>query len=63
MEKVRNFLRNYLESEKFFSKFSYFLGEGKIFKSKKIFNEIILILKVENFSLNFRIFLKVKIFH
>jgi len=25
MEKVRNFLRNYLESEKFFSKFSYFL--------------------------------------
>jgi hypothetical protein len=34
MEKVRNFLRNYLESEKFFSKFSYFLGEGKIFQPK-----------------------------
>ncbi len=25
MEKVKNFQRNYLESEKFFSKFSYFL--------------------------------------
>ena len=29
MEKVKNFQRNYLESEKFFSKFSYFLEKGK----------------------------------
>jgi len=33
MEKVRNFLRNYLESEKFFSKFSYFL-ERENFQNK-----------------------------
>jgi hypothetical protein len=38
MEKVKNFQRNYLESEKFFSKFSYsyFLGEGKISKTLKV---------------------------
>jgi hypothetical protein len=76
VEKVKNFQRNYLESEKFFSKFSYFLElKGKNFqnlkvtkfpeipksgKKVKIFNEIIL--KVKNFSLSFRIFLKVKIF-
>ncbi len=37
--KVKNFQRNYLESEKFFSKFSYFL-ERENFpkpKSEKIF--------------------------
>jgi len=43
MEKVRNFLRNYLESEKFFSKFSYFLGrkgkgKGKFSKHKSDLN-------------------------
>ena len=58
MEKVINFLRNYLESEKFFSKFSYFLGEGKFFTKFSYFFES------ENISLNFHIRrnLKVKIF-
>ena len=62
MEKVKNFQRNYLESEKFFSKFSYFL-ERENFQNLKVRIP-------ENFSLNFRIFfesenfqnLKVKIF-
>jgi hypothetical protein len=36
VEKVKNFQRNYLESEKFFSKFSYFL-EGKFPKPKSDF--------------------------
>ena len=48
MEKVRNFLRNYLESEKFFSKFSYFL-ERENFQNLKVRIP-------ENFSLNFRFF-------
>ncbi len=48
MEKVRNFLRNYLESEKFFSKFSYFLG-------RENFQNIKVPKSVKNFSLNFRI--------
>jgi len=46
MEKVRNFLRNYLESEKFFSKFSYFLGrenfqhsEHRLLNNLKIFDD------------------------
>jgi len=34
MEKVKNFQRNYLESEKFFSKFSYFL-ERENFQNPK----------------------------
>ena len=54
MEKVKNFQRNYLESEKFFSKFSYFL-ERENFQNLKVRIP-------ENFSLNFRIFLKVKKF-
>ncbi len=61
MEKVRNFLRNYLESEKFFSKskFSYriFLGKGKFSKVKNFLRNYFE--SGENFSLNFRIFLKV----
>ena len=37
MEKVKNFQRNYLESEKFFSKFSYFLElKGKNFQNLKV---------------------------
>ena len=35
MEKVKNFQRNYLESEKFFSKFSYFL-ERENFQNLKV---------------------------
>jgi hypothetical protein len=55
VEKVKNFQRNYLESEKFFSKFSYFL-ERENFQNLKVRIP-------ENFSLNFRIFfLKVKKF-
>ena len=34
-EKVKNFQRNYLESEKFFSKFSYFL-ERENFQNLKV---------------------------
>ena len=56
MEKVKNFQRNYLESEKFFSKFSYFL-------ERENFQNLNLKVRIpENFSLNFRIFLKVKKF-
>ena len=65
MEKVRNFLRNYLESEKFFSKFSYRiflgLGKGKFFTK---FSYSDLKVKVsENFR-NLKVYLnlKVKIF-
>ena len=40
VEKVKNFQRNYLKSEKFFSKFSYFERENfqnlKVIESKKI---------------------------
>jgi len=51
MEKVKNFQRNYLESEKFFSKFSYFLEREnyqnlKVIESKKIQRNY---LKVKNF--------------
>jgi hypothetical protein len=35
MEKVKNFQQNYLESEKFFSKFSYFL-ERENFQNLKV---------------------------
>jgi len=35
VEKVKNFQRNYLESEKFFSKFSYFL-ERENFQNLKV---------------------------
>ena len=38
MEKVKNFQRNYLESEKFFSKFSRIFLKGK---GGKIFHEIL----------------------
>jgi len=46
MEKVRNFLRNYLESEKFFSKFSYFLGRENFQNIKVTF---------QRFSFNLRL--------
>jgi len=59
MEKVKNFQRNYLESEKFFSKFSFriFL-KGKISKSKtnNCWSKILTDLKVEkvkNFQRNY----------
>ena len=55
MEKVKNFQRNYLESEKFFSKFSYFL-ERENFQNLKVRIP-------ENFSLNFRIQTIVGIFY
>ena len=57
MEKVKNFQRNYLESEKFFSKFSrycYFL-ERENFQNLKVRIP-------ENFPLNFRFFESEKIF-
>ncbi len=43
--KVKNFQRNYLVSEKFITKFSYFFESDnfqnlKMIESKKIFNEI-----------------------
>jgi len=43
--KVKNFQRNYLVSEKFFTKFSYFFESEnfqnlKMIESKKNFNEI-----------------------
>ena len=56
MEKVKNFQRNYLESEKFFSKFSYFL-EGKM-KISGIFLESENFQNLKMIDLN----LKVKIF-
>jgi len=49
MEKVKNFKRNYLESEKFFSKFSYFLERENFLKVK---NFIEIIWKWKIFSLN-----------
>jgi len=61
MEKVRNFLRNYLESEKFFSKFSYFLGEAKP-KSENFQGNLKSDVKVKNFFtkfLNLKLKLKV----
>jgi len=40
VEKVKNFQRNYLESEKFFSKFSYFLElKGKNFQNLKVIDK------------------------
>jgi len=55
VEKVKNFQRNYLESEKFFSKFSRYFLERENFQNLKVRIP-------ENFSLNFRFFLKVKKF-
>jgi len=55
--KVKNFQRHYLESEKFFNKFSYFFESEnfqnlKMIESKKYSTKL---LKVKNISLNFRI--------
>jgi len=48
VEKVKNFQRNYLESEKFFSKFSYFLElKGKNFQNLKV-SEIFVIVGLES---------------
>ena len=58
MEKVKNFQRNYLESEKFFSKFSYFdlkMEKVKNFQrnyleSEKFFSKFSYFLERENFQ-------------
>jgi len=55
VEKVKNFQRNYLESEKFFSKFSRYFLERENFQNLKVRIP-------ENFSLNFRFFESEKIF-
>ena len=57
MEKVRNFLRNYLESKKFFSKSKVFVfswGRENFQKVKNFQRNYFE--SGENFSLNFRIF-------
>ncbi len=57
MEKVKNFQQNYLESEKFFTKFLYFFESEnfqnlKVIESKKFSTKL---LKVKNLSPSFRI--------
>ncbi len=57
MGKVKNFQQNYLEIEKFFTKFSYFFESEnfqnlKMIESKKFSTKL---LKVKNLSLSFRI--------
>ena len=61
MEKVKNFQRNYLESEKFFSKFSYFL-ERENFQNLKVIENFQNIKAIESKKISTKLYLKVKIF-